>query len=42
MRGVYFGLLDRTNPLSLGLLDVDNNKVSAYGYFEKDDLPREQ
>jgi S-adenosylmethionine synthetase len=27
---------------SLGLLDVDYNKVSAYGHFGKDDLPWEQ
>ena len=26
----------------LGLLDVDYNKVSAYGHFGKDDLPWEQ
>ena len=27
---------------SLHLLDVDYNKVSAYGHFGKDDLPWEQ
>ena len=27
---------------SLGLLDVDYNKVSAYRHFGKEDLPREQ
>ena len=31
------GIVDR-----LGLLDVDYNKVSAYGHFGKEGLPREQ
>lgn len=42
MRGVCVGLLERINSLSLGLLDVDYNKVSAYGHFGKDELPWEQ